>query len=192
MSKPAHIILFRILGFLFFLILLAVANIIIPYVENEVYTDVIIFLNINITLLMIITFIGMINELFWSFNLPFNLIAPVTSGILGIFLINFFYKVWNLLNGYFNLNVIILTDLFYILIFLLIIVAGYIIILSRQGKTREDWEERLERHKKHGKKDRHDDKDIEWKDVEKEFKRVFYNMGRELNKLFEPKKKKRR
>ena len=34
-------------------------------------------------------------------------------------------------------------------------------------------------------------KEVEWKDVEKEFRLVFYNIGRSVNKLFEGKKRKK-
>jgi hypothetical protein len=35
-------------------------------------------------------------------------------------------------------------------------------------------------------------KEIEWKDVEKEFRLVFYNIGRGINKLFESNETKRK
>ena len=33
-------------------------------------------------------------------------------------------------------------------------------------------------------------KDVEWKDVEREFRLIFYNIGKSINKLFESKEKK--
>jgi hypothetical protein len=32
-------------------------------------------------------------------------------------------------------------------------------------------------------------KEIEWKDVEKEFRLIFYNIGKSINKLFEGKER---
>jgi hypothetical protein len=191
MSKPAHIILFRILGFVFFLILLAAANVLIPFINKDLYTSIVMFLNSNIILLFIMTCIGMVNELFWSFNFPFNVAAPITGGVLGVYIVMFFYQIWNFINMYLNLGITIRIGSFYFLIFLFVMVLGYVVILSRNGKTREDWEERLKRrHKEMGKNKKHEGEEIEWKDVEREFRLIFYNIGRGINSLFEGNKKK--
>jgi hypothetical protein len=193
MSKPAHIILFKIWGFLFFLILLAIANILIPSVNNYLYEGIVMFFNANIILLFILTGIGMINELFWNFNFPFNILAPITGGVLGIYVLMFFYQIWIFLEGYIHVNINFPMDSFYVLIFFFVMVLGYIVILSRNGKTREEWEERWKRrHEEMGKNKKHKEKEIEWEDVEKEFRLIFYNIGRGINSLFEGKEKRRK
>jgi hypothetical protein len=187
-----HIILSRILGFLFFLILLAIANAFVPSIKNSVYSNVIGFFDSNIIFLLGITLVCMINELFWSFYLPFNIIAPITGGILGVYIILFFSKAWNFLNLYFNFNFAVPITAICLAVFLLIVITGYIIILARGGKPEEDlneWKrlhkEKLERNKK--------GKEIEWEDVGKEFKLFFYNLGKSINDSFEkPKKRKKK
>jgi hypothetical protein len=184
MIKPARIILFRILGFVSFLILLAVANILIPIINQDLYTKILIFLNANVMFLFILTCAGMINELFWSFNFPFNIPAPITGGALAVCTLMFFYQVWIFIKGYLNLAFDVPIASFYVLIFLLVAVIGYIVILVRQEKPKEHIKEKLERGYK--------SKKIGWEDVEKEFRNVLYNIGRELNKLFKPKRKRKR
>lgn len=184
MKKPAQIILFRILGFLLFLILLAIGNIVIPFVNNSFYTSIIIFLNSNIILLLILTFIGIINELFWNFNFPYNILAPITGGALAVYFIMFFYQVWIFVEAYLNLNIAIPITSLYILIFLLVVVIGYIVILSKHGRTREEKEEKLKgRHDEMEKRKKHE-RNVEWEDVEKEFRLIFYNIGKGINTMF--------
>jgi hypothetical protein len=191
MSRPAHhIVLMKICGFLFFLILLAVANVIIPSVNKGVYTDIVMFFNTNITFLFLITLIGMVNELFWNFHFPFNVPAPITGGVLSIYVVMFFYRVWNFLDEYINSSIRFSMGPIYVCVFLITALLGYVTILSRQGKTRTDWEEEV---KRRGRKMKNNlkEKDVEWKDVENQFRLVFYNIGRSINKLFEKKEKRR-
>ncbi len=191
-SRPAHhIVLMKVCGFLFFLILLAIANIVTVKINNSVYTGVVMFFNRNITFLFFMTLIGMINELFWNFHFPFNIPAPLTGGVLGIYIVMFFYRVWNFLNLYINLSINLPMGLIYLIVFLSTVVLGYMTILSRQGKPREEWKQELRRRHEKMRKERKG-KDVEWKEVENEFRLVFYNIGRSINKLFEGQKKRRK
>ena len=193
MSRPAHhIVLWRVCGFLFFLILLAIANVVIPNMNNSIYTDVVIFFNENITFLFLMTLIGMVNDLFWNFHFPFNIPAPITGGVLGIYVVMFFYRAWGFLNFYINSDITLPMGLIYLCVFLITVVLGYMTILSRQGKPRRDWEEEMKRRHEKMRGNKRPGREVNWKEVENEFRLVFYNIGRSINKLFEGQKKGRR
>ncbi len=184
MNKPAKIILYRMLGFLSFLILLSIANILVPIVNQRLYTSILVFFNINMILLFILTCIGIVNDIFWSFKFPFNLPAPLTSGVLSACSIIFLYQIWEFIRAQLNIDFYIPALSLLIPVALFVIVIGYIKILVEHEKPKEHMKERLEREYK--------SKKVEWEDVEKEFRSVLYNIGRELNKLFKPKNKRRR
>jgi hypothetical protein len=190
MKTPVHIVLSKLFGFIFFLILLAVANIIIPNVNNGAYTSSILFFNANITILFLITFVGMINELFWNFEFPFNILAPLTGGALAVVVIMFFYQMWIFLNQYINADISVPINILYIVIASLVVVFGYLSILLRRGKTKEGEEKRKVKEKREFKETRR--KRLDWEDVEQEFKLFFYNIGKSINRLFESKKKRKR
>jgi len=198
MLKPAQkIILSKIIGFLVFLILLVAANISIPYMENDVYTGVVGFFNANIILLMTITFIGMLNDLLWSFKIPFNMPAPLTSGVLSMFVITFFYRVWLFIEGYLNTGVKFSIWGIYIIVFLIAVISGYVTILLRLGKSQrrlqKEWENKLKEIKKNEKKfEKHKGKNVVWEEVVNEFKLVLYNIGKSINNLFEESKKRKK
>jgi len=200
------IIISRIIGFIILLILLAIANALIPAFDSNIYSDIINFFNTNLILLFILTLIGMINEIFWSFYFPFSIVAPITGAILSIYIITFIHRLFDFLNTYVQPNLVLPWQTIQSFVFWIVIIAGYIVILVRQGKPREDWykeikrwhEERLERKKEKLEKklDKIDrkigKKKVEWIDVGNEFKTFFYNIGNSLNNLFEGKNKKRK
>ena len=152
MTKSApRIILHRIIGFIIFLILLVIANALIPIFNSNVYSDIINFFNANIILLLILTLIGMVNEIFWSFYFPFNIIAPITGSILGVYIVTFVYRCINFLDIFIKNNSNIMTAILpegivSMLVFWIVLIAGYLIILIRQGRPRKEWhEQRWER-----------------------------------------------
>jgi hypothetical protein len=189
MSKEsANVILSRIIGFLFFLILLLVGNVIIPYIDNSTYTAAIKFLVSNIVLLMLITFFEMIKDLFWGFRVPFNILAPITSGLLSIFMTTFFYNLWLFIDSYIKSKLIIPIGVIIVIVFLIVIIFGYIIILSGAADSTKKKKEKIEKLRKKDER-RLNKREIEWENVEDEFKLLFYNIGRSINELFEKREK---
>jgi len=201
-----RIILSHIAGFIIFLILLAVANILIPSINNDIYINIIQFFNSNLIFLLLLTFIGMINEIFWSFYFPFNIFAPIFSSILSIYVITFIYKIWSLLDVYIKSTLIIPIDLIYAIVPLIVFIAGYITIIARHGKPAEEWHRELkEMHKNRLERKRDKLKiklekvdkklgknKVEWEDVGDEFRLAFYNLGKSFNELFDKKNNKKK
>jgi hypothetical protein len=195
-----RIIISNIIGFLIFLIILIIANKLIPSVNNEMFRNIVEFINANLVLLLVMMFIGMINDIFWVFYFPFNILAPITSSVLSVYIISFIERVWIFLNLYEKFNILINFKAVSNIVVFIVLIAGYLIIFFRQGKPREEWEkwnrERLERkrdkfHKKIQKIDKKLGKcDVDWKNIGDEFKLAFYNAGKSINKFFENKKTK--
>ncbi len=187
------IIISSIGGFIIFLIILAIANIIMPYIPSTIYADVVGFFNANIMLFLLMMFISMVNDIFWIFYFPFNILAPITSALLSIFVVVFFYRVWNFLNNYIKAEITVPKGL-YTPVALLVLVIGYIVILARRGKPREAYEEWVNKKQEVQKKSeaarKRPSQEIDWADVGNEFKLFFYNIGRSINKSFEKEKQK--
>jgi len=187
------IIISNIGGFIIFLIILAIANIIMPYIPSTIYADVVGFFNANIMLFLLMMFISMVNDIFWIFYFPFNILAPITSASLSIFVVVFFYRVWNFLNNYIKADITVPAGM-YTPVALLVLLIGYILILARRGKPREAYEKwvdkraEAEKYSKAARKRPADE--IDWDDVGNEFKLFFYNIGRSINKGFEKEKQK--
>jgi hypothetical protein len=189
-KSPAWTVLSRIGGFVFFLLLLVIANILIPSINNQSFADIISFLNANIFLLLAITFLGMVNDIFWNSSLPINLLAPVSSTILSIYLIMFFYAFWIFLDAsYFRTCAQIPIAGIYVIIPFFTLVICYLVILARGGQPAADWREKMERKKMERKTQK--DK-VEWDDIGYEFKLALFNLGRSLNKALRGKEGKKK
>ena len=200
-----HIIISRIIGFIIFLILLAIANALIPAINSSIYSDIVNFFNMSLVLLLILMFIGMINDIFWSFYFPFNIVAPIIGSILSIYTVIFIHRFFDFLANYFPSSIVMPWQTIQYLVFWIVLIAGYIIILIRKGKPREDiygavkrlreerWERKKEKlERKMEKIDRKlGKKKVEWNDVGNEFKTLFYNIGKSFNNMFERGNKKR-
>lgn len=184
------IIIWKTVGFLFFLILLAVSNYLIPNFNNiPMYVGIVQFFNSNFAIIFAIFIVDMISEIMWIFNFPFNILAPVFSSILSVYIITFIYKIFQLVDSYTNTNVTLPIVSITTLVSFIVFLTGYLTIIARHGKSEKNWEETKGRSKKRMEKKT---KNVEWGDIGNEFKNVLYNIGRSLNEAFEGKDKKRK
>jgi hypothetical protein len=203
MAKTITGIVFsRVIGFIIFLILLAILNALVPTVHNQLYSNIVQFFNISLILLLAMMLFGLINEIFWHLYFPFNILAPITSSALSILIIAFIYSFWNYLDSYVHTGLNIPIESIYTAVSLIVLIVGYLIILARGGKpqhaTREDldeWKQRkLERKREKIAKNIQNldekvtnsirENRVGWDEVGNQFKLVFYNIGKGLNRMF--------
>lgn len=183
-KSVAHIVFLRTFGFVIFLIVLGISNYLVKYAAISSYNEAVFFFNSNILLLFIITFTGMLSEIFWTLIFPFNLIAPIVSAVSSIFIVTFVYRIWNFIEEYAKTGFSFPLNKIYFLVFLLVLIIGYIVVLVKfLGHKKELKEEKIKKREKSEK--------IEWGEIGNEFKLLFYNIGRGINKLFEREKKKK-
>jgi hypothetical protein len=169
------IIFSKIIGFLIFLILLGIANLGKFFYHNILYIGIVEFFTANIFLLFILFIIGMVNDLFWLFK--YNILAPIVSAGYSLFIIEFFYRISIFITAYQNVTFNIPIILFYIIIPVIVLIGGYVLILSRLIPQKV--------YVKEPKK-----KTITWNEIGLEFKKFFYNTAKDLNKKKKRKKKK--
>ncbi len=192
-----RIIISSLAGFIVFLILLGIANLFILTINNPVYSAIVRFFNTNLAFLILLTFIGLINEIFWNLYFPFVLIAPISSSIFSVFLLMFFERFWIFLRELLNIGDIIPFQVLYILIPLIVLIAGYITIIARLGKRKIIEERKLRRyHDKRTDELKEEVKELKKRvdnihkeDVGDDFKTALNNLGKSINKLVEDKKK---
>ena len=128
----AGILISRIGGFIFFLILLAVLNLLDgAYVQSPVFVQVVAFLNANLGLLVLITVLFLIGDLFGALTLPLNLPGPVFGALGAVFLVIFILRLLILVgeitgNAFFDLFKGWLTLPVYVIVFIIALIGGYI------------------------------------------------------------------
>jgi TRAP-type C4-dicarboxylate transport system permease small subunit len=128
-SSALKIIFSRITGFLILIIFLALANIFVHFIPNELAQEMVNFLNSSLLILVILALIGIINELFWNFKFPINLIAPIISAIFSFFILKFLFSLWEIISEHQSYTFTLPQNLLYATIPILVLAIGYLIIL---------------------------------------------------------------
>ena len=131
------------LGIFLFGLLLAALNVLVPP-ESGVLHAFVILLNNNFPLFVVIALLLMTGQIFDRFTFPLNLPAPLFHALASVFLVLFFFNIFefvDIITGagiYHNLE--ILRILLSILIFLIVFTGGYFKIfgdLLHTGRQRE-------------------------------------------------------
>ena len=186
MSKSTiGIIISRIIGFVIFLILIGVASLISIGVHNSTYLEIVSFFYENIKLLLTMTIIGTIGEIFWNFSFPFNVVAPIANAFLGKYIIIFLYELLdkvgleNLTQGYSVTSVSKWT-------FIIVLVVGYILIFKKMNeKHKKEENEDKERKKKE------EEYIKEWEKIGERIKESVEKSVKSLSYAFKKKEKKK-
>lgn len=165
-----YVITSNILGILFFLLGIYILNILTGYIQNDIFYQVVIFLNNNILLILIMSLFFFIADLFEAFIFPINLPAPIFNAIASVFLLSFIGKLFFLIDQIANINIYPIFSpfliIFYPIIFLIVLIVGYVNIfadLLRSEKSKKK-PKKVKPKKKPSKKQK------SWEDVGEEFK----------------------
>ena len=186
-------ILKRVVGFLIFLLVLWVFNFLASYIGIGIYLDIVEFFNNAVLILFILMCFGILSDIFWIIEFPITLVAPIFSSIYTVYLLMFFYRVWLFVENYVQTGIVVPMNRIYFLVSVIVLCSGYLIILFRQGREiqegvgEEEPVVRVEKKKEEPERDM-----INWGDVGHEFRVIFYNIGRNINSLFERKKDKQK
>jgi len=127
-KKILRTVLFGLSGLLIFLILVGIANILIPIINNSFYTSNIEFMNQNLWIIITFSILFIAGDVFRILKFPFNIPYPLFNSIAAIMLtalfVNAFSWVWELI--FFDLLSVDLSVVWvYILVFVLVMVTGY-------------------------------------------------------------------
>jgi hypothetical protein len=135
-KKPlSWIFVSRMMGIIFFLIVVVLTNILTNYVTNPLYHSGVTFLNENVWLMIIIAIVWLVADTFGVFEFPLNLPAPIISAMGSVFFIVFILRViqWgdtiagtNLYPPFSLISVIIVP-----FVFVIVLASGYYHILQQ-------------------------------------------------------------
>lgn len=147
-----------LIGLLVFLILLALVNFLQIYIHNPVFLEIVNFLNANTWLIITMALFFLIGEIFLALVFPFNLPAPLFNALGSIFLVMFIFRIFGLIEVLVNEKIFTpfswITYFVYPIVFIVVLVVGYVSIFSAVGRREEHREERRERHHRRRRKRR--------------------------------------
>jgi hypothetical protein len=194
-----NVILHSVVSFIVLIVLLIIANILIPYVNNGDYLKFINFFNSLLGLFIILFLVGLINGIFWNLEFPLNILAPISGAVLGVSIVDLIYRILEFAQTfvYFDALNNLLSYNLRAIVFFATLVIGYLIIIIEVSKREEEYPREVlkKKYRKENiieeKKDRkYAEPDFSWKEVGNEFKKVSLNVGKALNRAFEGKDKK--
>jgi len=162
----------RLFGLVFFLIFLYIANNLAFFTENPLNYQIIQFLNNNIGLIIVMSIIFLFGEVFNALIFPFNLPAPLFNASASVLLVTFLFRIFALIDILLDEQIFIffnrLAFLVYPLVFVIVLIGGYIAILVKLSRTDES-ESGPEHKEKTGEK-------LTWEDVGDEFRQTICDL----------------
>lgn len=169
-QSPTRTVIYNLISFIVFLVILGFLNISLDYFDNNILFEIVKLLNNNIWLIFVFSIIFSIAEVFECFKFPSNLPAPIFNAIGSIFLLNFLFKIFNLVGKISDMNTFeTISKVFpflYPIVFLLVLIGGYVSIL-----TSASWETPSKK-----KSSRNKGEERTWDDVGNEFKEMLYDV----------------
>jgi len=103
-------ILEPLIGLIVLLLFLSIANFFVPKTGNLLFLDILYFFNVNLTFLISLTFVTLINSILWHFSFPFNILAPISGSVLGALIVILIYNIWLIILNFFNVILYVPID----------------------------------------------------------------------------------
>jgi hypothetical protein len=123
------------IGIIIFLIVVVLANILIYYVSSPIYRAGVLFLNENFWLLLLISIILLVGDIFFAFPFPLNLPAPIIRAIGSVFLIAFMLHIFQWVDTVAATSlysfVWVLSFVVVPVVFIIVVVSGYFEIMRQ-------------------------------------------------------------
>jgi hypothetical protein len=125
----------RMIGIICFLIFIVLANILTYYIANPVYHSGVTFINENFWLMLLISVILLVADIFGAFPFPLNLPAPIIRAFGSVFCIAFVLSIFQWVDRNFGTTLYqffwVLAFLVVPLVFLIVLASGYFEIMRR-------------------------------------------------------------
>ncbi len=176
MKKIPKIILSKTIGLMFFLVMLYILNRLNLNIYG--YKIWVTFLNDNLALLVAMSLLFMIAEVFFALIFPFSLPAPLFSSFAALLITQFIFRIFPVIDKMITIELFSLlwplTFLVYPIVFLAVLVGGYISIFAKMKKPKKK-----ESKKKKSKKEK------SWEEIGNGFRKAFSDFFRKLADLID-------
>jgi len=177
------VVLTNIGGLLLFFVVLALANIFLSGISNEVFRNALDFINKNLGLIILFSIFFFFAELCYIFILPFNLPYPIFNAMAGFLLVIFIFRIFSMIEKVSDVNLFPLINFKFIVatfVFFIVLIVGYVRIFTPKRKVVR---EKKTKEKKKKSKDK-----TEWQDVSEEFRLMLLDIITRIRSSFKKKK----
>lgn len=145
LKGAGRIILSRVIGFIIFLVLIWILNLMTYYVHNNTLSAIVSFLNSNLLLIIIFTLIFIIADIFYYLWFPLDLPAPLLSAFGTVLLIRFIFNIIIFVLSLIGITLNLPLEMIYIIIaviaFIIVLIVGYARIIGGAARRRRHMHE---------------------------------------------------
>jgi hypothetical protein len=135
------IVWMRAIGFVIFVVVMLFLYFLVPLVDNVIYAGIVTFIKDNLFTIFLINLLMLFAELFYLMIFPLNLPAPLFNALASVFIVSFIFRLIDLVTGISMGRTFNLAKTFsypvYFVVFLVVIVVGYVSLLVKPGSRSE-------------------------------------------------------
>jgi hypothetical protein len=139
--NPLNMALSEVIGIILLVLLTVILNLIGGMYPHQIFAMIVQFFNANLVFLILLSLVFFVGDLFAVFGFPVNVPAPIFRAIASVMLVAFIFRVLRLLEEIAGESVFsfvyMLAPFIYMLVFLLVIVLGYLSLFSRSRRRKE-------------------------------------------------------
>jgi hypothetical protein len=172
MKKIPGIIISKLFGIMIFFVVLYVLTRL--SINNPTYDRWVNFLDVNATLIVMISLVMMVGEIFFALMFPFNTPGPLFNAFGALLITKFIFRIFSLVDHLADTNLSMIfvpaSFIIYPMVFVIVLIGGYATIFARLVKRTEDKRVINNRVKK----------DRSWEEIGDDFKKAFGKLLRKI------------
>lgn len=135
------IIISRLISIAVFLLIIWLMNFMVKFTDNAMVRMIVGFVNETMWLLILMSVLFGLGEVFFAMRFPLNLPGPLFNGVAALLLVSFIYDMFVLIDRLVNIQFLThfrwLMIVAYPLVFILVVVIGYMVLLNgNKGKRK--------------------------------------------------------
>ena len=128
LGRVMKIILSKLIGFLIFILLIGLLNLLTLFIKASLYVNAVNVINGSIWTLIALGLLFTIAEIFWALDYPWDIPAPFFSAISSMFLTSFIITMLEFVLGKGFLGG--LEWIIYVIVFLIVLISGFMKIYA--------------------------------------------------------------
>lgn len=141
MHRGLSSVIWRIIGFLLFLFIVLITNLIAQLLGNPTLLAIVGFINAHLGLILIIAIFFLIADIFWALGFPLDIPAPIFAAIGSVLLVRLAFLLLGFLDSLAQAGIGNILEIFaliaYVIVFFAVLIGGYIEIIARTTRRHE-------------------------------------------------------
>jgi hypothetical protein len=141
MRKIPKYVFKTVISIVVFLVILLGLNLLLIFISNPIYAAIVFFINKNALMLIFLSILIMISDVFHDLKFPLNMPGPLFTAFAAVLLVRFIIGIFGLLSTLTNLDILyrlgFLTVIIYPVIFVITLIVSYVVVFTEGSKKKK-------------------------------------------------------